>query len=90
MERQSEEQAAQRWAGDGGDLKDRRAPGNGVDKVLLGNEVRNERGAGGPAEGAPCADKKEHPIDRQTRCSPCRAKRKSVEVQKTGAYSRPG
>ncbi len=66
----SVEQAADRGPGNGGDLKNGRAPGHGVDKVLLWNQVRNQRGRGRPAESTAGADQKQHKVNRQNAMKP--------------------
>src|SRR5271154_1500332 len=63
FERQGVEQPADGRPGDVGDLEHRGAPGNGVHEMLRGDQVRQERGAGGSAEGAAGADQEQHGED---------------------------
>ena len=60
---QGEQHTAQCGAGDVGGLENVRAPGHGVDEVLPGYEVRQQRARRRPAEGAARADEKQHRVD---------------------------
>ncbi len=77
-QRQGEEDAAEGGADDVGDLEDGRAPGDGVDEVLGGDEVGNERGTGGSGEGAAGADERRA---RQRWATPggCRSRQSAAE-----------
>ena len=64
-EREGKEQAADCRPGDVGDLKDGSAPGDGIDEVLLRDEVRHQCRTCRAGEGAPGADDKKDRVNYQ-------------------------
>jgi hypothetical protein len=70
VKRQGKEQAAESRAAHVGELKDRAAPCDGVDEMLLGHKMGNERRAGRRRECASRAHNEEHRVDRQHAAHP--------------------
>src|SRR3974390_1821094 len=62
-EGQSEKDSAEGGTDGVGELEDGAAPGDGVDEVLFGDEVRNERRTGWTGEGATGSNEEQDCID---------------------------